>query len=73
MQTPLLLTQSSLECPHCGKHAVVTVQDGLYQCLHCDFSRKLPTQDAAKTNGGSNGGAALFGGLGFLLTLALLL
>jgi ribosomal protein L37AE/L43A len=72
MQTPLLLTQSSLECPRCSKHAVVSVREGVYQCLHCNFSRKLPTQDTAEA-AGSNSGALFFGGFGFLLTLALLL
>ncbi|WP_155834717.1 hypothetical protein [Leptolyngbya sp. PCC 6406] len=63
-----------MECPNCGKHAVVSVQDGLYQCLHCDFSRDLQPQGARTAQDQTaTGGAAFIGGLGFLLTLALFL
>lgn len=71
MQTPLLLAQSSLECPKCGKHAVVSVEDGLYQCLHCDFRRNLHPQTPDPD--GSSGGAVMFGAFGFVITLLLLL
>ncbi|HEY9637709.1 MAG TPA: hypothetical protein V6D14_30225 [Coleofasciculaceae cyanobacterium] len=28
-----------IECPECGKKAVVQREDSLYQCLDCDFNR----------------------------------
>ncbi len=73
MQAPLSLVDQSitLECPKCGKHAIVSAKAGSYQCLNCDFERHLDLHDPDKSEGGL--GAIVFGAAGFLITCALLL
>ena len=73
MQAPLSLVDKSvtLECPKCGKHAIVSAKAGVYQCLNCDFERRLDPYSSEEKEGGL--GAAVFGALGFLITCALLI
>ncbi|MGB3491763.1 MAG: hypothetical protein WBA57_03470 [Elainellaceae cyanobacterium] len=35
------ILQNSIECPDCGRHTVVEVNNHLYRCLNCDFYRAL--------------------------------
>ncbi|MEM0979301.1 MAG: hypothetical protein AAGH78_03410 [Cyanobacteria bacterium P01_H01_bin.58] len=73
MQAPLSLIDKSvtLECPKCGKHAIVSAKAGIYQCLNCDFERRLDVHSSEEKEGGI--GAVVVGAAGFLLTCALLL
>jgi ribosomal protein L37AE/L43A len=71
MSTRLVDLASTLECPQCGKHAIVSHQAGIYHCLSCDFERDLSATAEAETTGGL--GSLIFAGAGFLITLMLLL
>lgn len=71
MQAPLVDTSATLECPHCGKHAVVSYQAGIYRCLNCDFERDLNYSSEQESEGGL--GAFVFACAGFLVTCAVLL
>jgi len=72
MSSPVLNLSSSLECPKCGKNAIVSHQSGVYQCLNCNFERDLSTDsDAAFNKAGI--GEFFFAIGGFLVTAALLL
>ncbi|MBW4481984.1 MAG: hypothetical protein KME14_05540 [Tildeniella torsiva UHER 1998/13D] len=33
-----------LECPHCGRHAVVTKAESHYVCLNCSWERDLTNE-----------------------------
>lgn len=73
MQAPLSLVDKSvtLECPKCGKHAIVSAKAGIYQCLNCDFERRLDLHSSKEED--DDIGAVVFGAAGFLITCALLL
>lgn len=69
MQTPLLQMPTTLECPRCGKHTIVSYRDGVYTCLNCNFEKDLSTAPAD----GISLGSLMFGSAGVLVTLLLLL
>lgn len=71
MQSPVLNLSSTLECPKCGKNAIVSHQSGVYQCLNCNFERDLALEGQSSRAGGI--GEMLVGLGGILLTLALFL
>lgn len=73
MQAPLLDRQSTtLECPKCGKHSIVSHQAGVYRCLNCDFERDLSFDDGeADAEGGL--GKLISACAGFIITFAILL
>ncbi|WP_035992664.1 hypothetical protein [Leptolyngbya sp. KIOST-1] len=52
-----------LECPHCGRHTIVTKAESYYVCLNCGWERDL-------SNEFPRGLEAI---ASFLVTLALLL
>ncbi|MEM9766984.1 MAG: hypothetical protein AAF892_03755 [Cyanobacteria bacterium P01_D01_bin.71] len=67
MSSPLVNLSSSLECPKCGKHAIVSHQSGVYQCLNCNFERDLGTE--GEYNPQESGlGELVFAIAGFLVT-----
>jgi ribosomal protein L37AE/L43A len=33
--------QSTIECPKCGKHTVVELNQNIYHCINCNFERDL--------------------------------
>ncbi|HEY9877343.1 MAG TPA: hypothetical protein V6D29_02750 [Leptolyngbyaceae cyanobacterium] len=64
-----LVTNTSVECPKCGKHSIV-YEDDAYQCLNCNFKREFmdkPTDDEASLL------PMLFGILTFVSVLILFL
>jgi len=63
---------SSLECPKCGKHAIVSHQSGIYQCLNCNFERDLSPESVTAFQK-SGIGEFVFAIGGFLVMAALLL
>ena len=68
MSTPLINLSSTLECPKCGKNAIVSHQTGTYQCLNCNFERDLNHEGPELSQTGL--GEIVFAIGGFLLTLA---
>ncbi|MGJ3246006.1 MAG: hypothetical protein ACFE0I_08035 [Elainellaceae cyanobacterium] len=44
MKTSQSITQSSLECPKCGKHTIIRSTDMVFQCINCDFRRDMSNQ-----------------------------
>jgi hypothetical protein len=72
MQSPVLNLSSSLECPKCGKNSIVSHQNGIYQCLSCNFERDLSTEnELLPAKGGL--GELVFAIGGFLVAAALIL
>lgn len=41
------LIGTSVECPQCGKHSVVSHKEGVYHCLNCGFERHLDLAEDA--------------------------
>jgi hypothetical protein len=39
-----------IECPECGKKAVVRCKDNLYQCLSCNFKRDFSEPPQAQSD-----------------------
>jgi ribosomal protein S27AE len=40
-------TNDMMECPKCGKHALVERSQDRYQCLWCDFHKNLSPSESA--------------------------
>lgn len=72
MQSPVLNLSSSLECPKCGKNAIVSHQSGIYQCLNCNFERDLSTEGETVLKKGGFG-ELIFAIGGFVITALLVL
>ncbi|NEQ45189.1 MAG: hypothetical protein F6K00_17155 [Leptolyngbya sp. SIOISBB] len=72
MSSPVLNLSSSLECPKCGKNTIVSHQNGVYQCLSCNFERDLGTESEMRHEKGGIG-ELFFAIGGFLVTAALML
>lgn len=73
MQAPFSLS-TLVECPRCGKHTIVQIREGVYQCLHCDFKRDLSEAGrSGSADTSSNPIPVFIGVLGFLATLVLFL
>ncbi len=70
MQAHLVEKSATLECPKCGKHAIVSYRAGVYHCLNCDFERNMNSHSEHKEEGL---GSFVFACAGFLVTCALLL
>jgi ribosomal protein L37AE/L43A len=44
------LIGTSVECPQCGKHSVVSHKEGVYHCLNCGFERRLdPAEESQES------------------------
>ena len=71
MQAHLVEKSATLECPNCGKHAIVSYRAGVYRCLNCDFERNMNSHATRDTEGGLGG--FIFACAGFLVTCALFL
>ncbi|WP_204137159.1 hypothetical protein [Halomicronema sp. CCY15110] len=72
MSSPVLNLSSSLECPKCSKNSIVSHQNGIYQCLSCNFERDLSTENEfLPAKGGL--GELVFAIGGFLVAAALIL
>ena len=72
------LSLTSVECPKCSKHSIVSTADGTYECLNCDFRKSLKSQsdqpkssDNAEPRNGDNALPAAVGVFGLLLMLLL--
>jgi ribosomal protein L37AE/L43A len=63
---------TSLECPQCGKHTIVSYEPGVYKCLGCNFERNLNGQSSGQIPPAGMG-EFLFTGAGFLIVVLLLL
>ncbi|MEL6381275.1 MAG: hypothetical protein AAFQ89_02140 [Cyanobacteria bacterium J06626_18] len=71
MQAHLVEKATTLECPSCGKHAIVSYRSGVYHCLNCDFEQNMNSRSGQEAEGGL--GKFVFACAGFLVTCALLL
>lgn len=43
-----------MECPKCGRRALVERRSGLYQCVGCDFKRDLAKSDSKSGSSSSS-------------------
>lgn len=71
MSSHLVNLSSTIECPKCGKNAIVSHHSGEYQCLNCDFEKDLSAKEKETIEGGL--GEIVFAIGGALLTAAILL